>query len=225
MRRIQHVLPFFTILILTLLIACRREQKTLVETVSICIPEAPEALFPYHSKSTVAGQINSKIYLPLADFNPQTLQLEPVLLEELPEAKQDSMGERYTFHIEKEARWSDGKPVTAGDVVFTLKLIANPYAGYGSVRSTLSNIIDVSTADVSSKEFSVVFNGAYHLDLEAFTNLPVLPAHILDPGNDLGRYDWPVLMMKGDSLTTVSDSTALQGVVRRRKRLIRTLPV
>jgi len=215
MRRIQHVLPFFTILILTLLIACRREQKTLVETVSICIPEAPEALFPYHSKSTVAGQINSKIYLPLADFNPQTLQLEPVLLEELPEAKQDSMGERYTFHIEKEARWSDGKPVTAGDVVFTLKLIANPYAGYGSVRSTLSNIIDVSTADVSSKEFSVVFNGAYHLDLEAFTNLPVLPAHILDPGNDLGRYDWPVLMMKGDSLTTVSDSTALQGVVRR----------
>lgn len=215
MRRIQHVLPFFTILILTLLIACRREQKTLVETVSICIPEAPEALFPYHSKSTIAGQINSKIYLPLADFNPQTLQLEPVLLEELPEAKQDSMGERYTFHIEKEARWSDGKPVTAGDVVFTLKLIANPYAGYGSVRSTLSNIIDVSTADISSTEFSVVFNGAYHLDLEAFTNLPVLPAHILDPGNDLGRYDWPVLMMKGDSLTTVSDSTALQGAVRR----------
>lgn len=198
-----------------MLIACRREQKTLVETVNICIPEAPEALFPYHSKSTVAGQINSKIYLPLADFNPQTLQLEPVLLEELPEAKPDSMGERYIFRIEKEARWSDGKPVTAGDIVFTLKLIANPYAGYGSVRSTLSNIVSVGVDDVASKEFSVVFNGAYHLDLEAFTNLPVLPAHILDPGNDLGRYDWSVLMMKGDSLAAGSDSTALQGAVRR----------
>lgn len=38
-------------------------------------------------------------------------------------------GKTYTFHMRKEAKWSDGEPVTAKDFEYTLKLMADPNVG------------------------------------------------------------------------------------------------
>ena len=212
--RILKVLSVAGILCFLLFISrCKSEPKTTVETINVCVNEAPDGLFPFTSKSSIAGQITSKIYLPLADFNPETLVLEPVLLEEIPEPKIDTTGEIYDMKIEEDAKWSDGKPVTANDVLFTLKLIGNPYASFGSIRSTLNNITALSTADAASKAFKVTFNGTYHLDLEAFTNLPILPAHIFDPQNEMDKYEYSQLIHLGDSLMAQVDSVVLKKIV------------
>ena len=73
--------------------ACRNSVTKTTETVNLAISESPETLFPYFAKSTIAGQISSKLYLPMADFNAKTLELEPVLLETIPTSVIDSAGE------------------------------------------------------------------------------------------------------------------------------------
>jgi ABC-type transport system substrate-binding protein len=192
--------------------ACRNSVTKTTETVNLAISESPETLFPYFAKSTIAGQISSKLYLPMADFNAKTLELEPVLLESIPTPVIDSAGEKYQFKLLKNASWSDGRPITANDVLFTLKMIMNPFHNYGSVRSTLVNITQLSTPDPTSKEFTVVFSGKYHLDLEAFTNLPLLPAHFIDPNNEMAQFSWNALIHYADSLDNTKDSMALAKV-------------
>jgi len=202
-------LAFLFLIPIIFLTSCRNEVPTSTDTVNIAIDESPETLFPLLAKSTIAGQISSKIYLPMADFNPATLELEPVLLEDIPQPVVDSTGETYTFRLDNKASWSDGRPVTANDVLFTLKLIANPFKNFGSVRSTLANITELDAPDPTAKNFTVVFNGSYHLDIEAFTNLPLLPAHVLDPNNEMAKYSWDALIHYQDSLNTKKDSIAL----------------
>lgn len=202
-------LAFLFLIPIIFLTSCRNEVPTPTDTVNIAIDESPETLFPLLAKSTIAGQISSKIYLPMADFNPATLELEPVLLEDIPQPVVDSTGETYTFRLDNKASWSDGRPVTANDVLFTLKLIANPFKNFGSVRSTLANITELDAPDPTAKNFTVVFNGSYHLDIEAFTNLPLLPAHVLDPNNEMAKYSWDALIHYQDSLNTKKDSIAL----------------
>ncbi len=208
-------------LCLLLFDACRKEPKIAIDTVNLAVSESPETLFPYKAKSVVAGQISSKIYLPLADFNPSTLELEPVLLESLPKPDIDSTGERYHFRILQEASWSDGRPVTVNDVLYTMMFIVNPYGNYGSVRSTLANISEISFQDPTSKEFSVTFNGKYHLDLEAFTNLPLLPAHVMDPDHLAAAYNWRQMTVSIDSLRAEKDSTTLSRIAGQSKLLER----
>ena len=40
-----------------------------------------------------------------------------------------SDGTIYTFYIKEKAKWHDGEPITAKDVAFTLKMVANPDSG------------------------------------------------------------------------------------------------
>ncbi|HMY84206.1 MAG TPA: peptide ABC transporter substrate-binding protein [Saprospiraceae bacterium] len=209
------------VLCLFLFDSCRKEPRVALDTVNVAIAESPETLFPYKAKSVVAGQVISKIYLPLADFNPMTLELEPVLLESIPKPEIDSTGERYHFRILKEASWSDGRPVTVSDVLYTMMFIVNPFGNHGSVRSTLANIDDLSFQDPTSKEFSVTFNGEYHLDLEAFTNIPLLPAHVMDPDHLTAAYTWRQMTVGIDSLRMGQDSTTLIRIAGQSKLLER----
>lgn len=208
----RYFKAFFLPVILCLVLcsqSCKTEPKVTISTINVRINESPDGLFPFTSKSGVAGQINSKIYLPLADFNPSTLVLEPVLLVKIPDPVISSAGESYDMEILEDAVWSDGKPVTSGDVLYTLKLVANPYSKFGSINSTIKNIVSITTEDPAGKTFNIVFNGKYHLDLEAFTNLPVMPRHLMDPDSLLEKYTYELISTKGDSLKTQTDSAAL----------------
>src|SRR6185295_6719831 len=40
-----------------------------------------------------------------------------------------STGKIWTVKLKQDLRWSDGKPLTAGDVVFTLNMIQDPDSG------------------------------------------------------------------------------------------------
>jgi len=62
----------------------------------------------------------SKIYQPLYQHHPETLQLIPWLAADSPEYDEKSVS--YTVRL-REARWSDGTDLTSSDVAFTAELI------------------------------------------------------------------------------------------------------
>ena len=80
----------------------------------------------------------------------------------------------YTVNLRPDAKWHDGRAVTAEDVVFTIDLIKNP-----DVRSPLRiNWQDVSVRAIGQQKVEFKLPAAYAAFPQAMT-FPILPKHIL----------------------------------------------
>lgn len=115
---------------------------------------------------------------------------EPVgILAESWEVSPDK--KRYTFRIRPEARWSDGKPVTAKDFIFYYDTIMNPRNLTTVFRVSLSRFErpeapDDHTLVVRAKE-------PHWLNFWEAAGWTALPAHALE-GKDFNRVDsFPVV--------------------------------
>ena len=82
-----------------------------------------------------------------------------------------------TFHLARGVRWEDGPETTARDVVWTVNAARDPASGYPRIDD-LSNIDWVRNPDDST----VVVRFARGQDgiPDVFTDLAILPAHLLD---------------------------------------------
>ncbi len=84
-------------------------------------------------------------------------------------------GKIYTISLRKDAVWHDGKPVTAKDVAFTLKLIKNP-----QTRSTLYRTWqDISVKAIGKYALEFTLPSAYAPFPHALT-FGILPEHVLE---------------------------------------------
>lgn len=82
------------------------------------------------------------------------------------------------FHINPEARFSDGRPVTVEDVIFSLELLRDK--GRPNHRSYYSLVKDIERLDEQTVRF--VFRDASNRELPLIIGLmPVLPRHAIDP--------------------------------------------
>ncbi|MEM8855888.1 MAG: extracellular solute-binding protein [Pseudomonadota bacterium] len=83
-----------------------------------------------------------------------------------------------TFTIDPKARFSDGTPVTAKDVVFTLDLLREK--GWPYARTYYAKVEEVETPDERTVHFR--FPNANDRELALILGLmPILPAHDTDP--------------------------------------------
>ncbi|HXT37270.1 MAG TPA: peptide ABC transporter substrate-binding protein [Chloroflexota bacterium] len=96
-------------------------------------------------------------------------------------------GLRYQFTLNPQARWQDGVPVTADDVLFTTRLMRDPKFpaanrfGYGSIASI--------SAD-GSLTVTITLHSPFAPFLRAFATTPLLPSHVLGliPSDKLAGY-------------------------------------
>ncbi len=78
------------------------------------------------------------------------------------------------FTLRKEARWSDGKPITADDVIFTLDILREK--GLPFFRSYYGSVDKAEK--VSEHEVKFTFKGETNLELPLIIGqMPVLPKH------------------------------------------------
>lgn len=114
--------------------------------------------------------------------NPKTLEPEPMLAESW---EMSQNGKEWTFHLRKGIKWSDGKPLTADDVLFTFKTIYDPKVP-NSAKDLLTidgkpfvieKINDMTVKITTSKPFAPFLNSIMAAD--------IIPEHIL--GNALKK--------------------------------------
>lgn len=130
---------------------------------------------PLFSADTASGDATLFMFAKIYDLDRGgNLVVEPwSLAESLPEISED--GKTYTVKLKKTAKWSDGQPVTADDVIFTIDSIRNPEVGapgislYDKVDKTEK--VDDYTVKITLKQVYAPFQ--YTLNSE------VVPAHIL----------------------------------------------
>ncbi len=109
----------------------------------------------------------------------QLLTTDAVTLEDRPglanrwEISEDK--KQFTFHLDPRAKWSDGKPITAEDVVWSFEAIKNPDHLAGSLQTVMKRLNKIEALD----ERTVVIHSeeVHWKNLMACSAFYVMPKH------------------------------------------------
>jgi peptide/nickel transport system substrate-binding protein len=173
--------PGFVLSMLLLLLGCRDRSPACRDcgTVVITATSEPATLVPPLIYESVGRDVSDQIYQRLAYLAPRASPIDagayrPGLADHWERI--DSLSWR--FHLHPGARWQDGRPVTAGDVVFSFEAFSDSTLdanarGYlaGKVRATAedSTMVRISFTEPSPEQ---LYDATYHVR--------VMPRHIWD---------------------------------------------
>jgi peptide/nickel transport system substrate-binding protein len=131
---------------------------------------------------------NQHLYETLLFQDWKTLEFTPWLVDSLPTVSADHL--TYTWHLKRNITFSDGTPLTAGDVLFSLKAIMNPLVINGQhLRNYFNRVKDAQAPNDST--FIVYLSEPYFLmDHQLGTNIWVQPKHLLDPKGLTDQYSF-----------------------------------
>ncbi len=171
--------------------ACRCEQRgtDLVPLGDAAVPQQAQALSGGTVRIRVAHEPGS--LLSLLDVDPIIKQIaDHSIFESLVRTRSHSDGVTpelalsweaiapqagFTFHLDPNARWHDGQPLTAEDVRFTVERLLDP--GTGSVlRHAFEDISDVIVVDAHT--VTLLLDRPRPDFLRALSALSILPAHV-----------------------------------------------
>ncbi|MBN1317649.1 MAG: ABC transporter substrate-binding protein [Anaerolineales bacterium] len=148
--------------------------------------EYPSSLNPFLGDSASEQEAIYYVHCRLGQFGP-----DGTIMPFVADWDQSEDGLTYVFHIDKDAKWHDGEPVTAQDIVFTYKLVAHPQSGavYFSRMETLKGALAFHNGEADDIEgLTIVDDKTVKITLEnpspAFLALTqgaifLLPEHIL----------------------------------------------
>ena len=156
----------------------------------------PPTLDPHQTTDNISGALVNEIYSGLV-----TLDLDLNVVPDLAETIDVSAdGRTYTFNLRTDAKFHDGKPVTAQDVKWSLERVTNPdtqapvaeqYLGdivgvSEKLNSSVTNIEGVLVVDDRTLEITIDAPKAYFL-----SKLTYPTAFVLDQDNVAGSgNDW-----------------------------------
>lgn len=130
----------------------------------------PRVLNPLFAVTSVDRDVSALLFTGLTRFD----QRGSVVPDLASSFRVEPDGKTWTFFIRPDARWHDGMPVTADDVVYTVGLTLE--LGYRGPYSGHFAGVTVARSDELTVRFTLP--DVYAPFVEA-TTLPLLPAHIL----------------------------------------------
>jgi peptide/nickel transport system substrate-binding protein len=141
----------------------------------------PQTMNPLTSTDAASSEVQGWIVSSLTTLDPKNLEPVPLIAAELPTVASDHL--TYTFRIRKDATFSDGRPVTVDDVLFSLKAIKDPEVNAPSLRNYFLSVSAARAVDDSTVEFRC--SEPYFRNDRVLGSIPVLPRHFYDPAGDL----------------------------------------
>ncbi|GAF36098.1 peptide ABC transporter substrate-binding protein [Lentilactobacillus farraginis] len=98
-------------------------------------------------------------------------KIEPGIAKSYTESKD---GKTYTFNLRKNAKWSNGDPVTAQDFVYSWRRTLNPKTSsqYGYLFSGIKNADKIQNSKAPVSSLGIKANGKYKLTVTLENRLP-----------------------------------------------------
>lgn len=144
----------------------------------------PKTLNPIIAVDVPSKEIIGTLMADLVHINRETQQAEPALAESW---EVSNGGRRYTLHLRKGLRFSDGHPLDADDVVFSFRVYLDERV-HAPQRDLL--ILDGKPIAVSRQDGSTVvvdLPQAYAAGERLFDSFAILPRHLLENAWTGGR--------------------------------------
>lgn len=132
----------------------------------------PSGLIAMIAGESAASAVAANLFNSLLKYD-KNLELQG----ELAQSWQVSSDQKtITFTLKPDLKWSDGKPLTSADVLFTWKLVTDDHTRtpYGSDYKLVSK---AETPDAQT--FKVTYSQPYAPALDSWAGLQILPEHLL----------------------------------------------
>ena len=174
--------------------------------VSVRLVTEPSKLNPLITEDANVFILASHIFMPLLDFDPNTLELVPSLAKSRPLVTPIDTGKykgglAYTFDIKDEATWDNGQPVTAADYVFTLKIILNKKIAADNFRSTIEFVKDITLDAQNTKKFTIYSAEPYIMSEQNCGTIPIYPEYLYDSAKIMQKFSVAELLSYGKDTT------------------------
>lgn len=188
------------------LVSCTAPKNTAPDIVNIGVTDTLPGVNPLLlDASEIAKTVSDLQFLPLCELN-NDMEFVGMLADQI--TTEDHVN--FIVHIDANATWSDGTPVTSRDLLFSVLRYASPVIGNTSMLLYAFEGIDENTGFVAEgatvedmtgivalDEKTVRFTARSPMSLASFQNtygryIHVVPAHILEdvPESQLAGYAW-----------------------------------
>ena len=137
---------------------------------------ALKTITPLVSSDLYAAQVQGYVLESLLIRNPETLAWNGLLAKDW---RVNAAGDTYTFELRNNIVFSDGKPLTANDVVFTFNFIMNPRIAAPRERAYYEKIKSVRAINKYKVEFK--FKEPYFNSLGLAGGMVILAKHFYEP--------------------------------------------
>ena len=158
----------------------------------------------FHSDYNEVLQASDAVFDRLFNKNKDTLELEPCLLAEMPTVSEDGL--TYTCKLRQDVKWSDGTPLTAKDVEFTLNYFyAKDTASENTwISELIQGCLEMEAGEADTLEgFKLIDDYTFEITLYepygifeatmATSYMAILPAHLRpNYGDEWGTTVMPV---------------------------------
>lgn len=145
----------------------------------------PRTFNPILVTDATSGELTGDLFESLIRTNPVTTLPEAGLAQNWDIAPDNKT---ITFHLRHDAKWFDGQPVTAHDVLFTLDVIYDPKVP-NSIRPSIT-IYGKRIVAEAPDDYTVVMRLPQPFAPLLYTiGIPVMPAHILESVWKAGNYN------------------------------------
>lgn len=159
-------------------------------TVVEYVGPSPKSLNYYLDNSVQTAQLFGLMFEPLISINSETLEYDRCLANKWTISDD---GNVFTFWIDENARWSDGKPVTVDDVIWTYNTLLDPKNMTGSVKVSLERLFPPEAVD-GGKAVQFRARSTHWENLGAAGGFEILPKHVF-AGQDFNKvnFEFPVV--------------------------------
>lgn len=130
----------------------------------------------FASQEQASSFITNMMFEGLVRINSKTQEIEPALAKEW---KVSANGKEWIFYLRKGAKWSDGSPITADDVIFTLDTIYQPNIDTPSKDILQINQQKIKAIKIDNYTVKFILPQIYSPFLRQVekNTLPILPKH------------------------------------------------
>ncbi len=140
----------------------------------------PESLDPQFVTGQPEARIMSALYDRLVEYHPKTMEPIPAVAESW---EISSDGTEYLFHLRKNAKFSNGEPITAKDFVYSLRRALSPELA--SRNGILGYYIKYAEAYNAGRSFVKDANGNFLLKKDFIVKDGLTKPELADAKNDL----------------------------------------
>lgn len=132
----------------------------------------PRYINPVYANSDIDRDLVELVFSGLMAYS-KDMKIIPELARDYPEIEEQ--GKVYKFYLRENLFWQDGTPLTADDVVFTIKTIQNPEFN----SPYLANWVGVKVEKINDLTVKFTLQKPYAAFLENCT-IKIMPKHILE---------------------------------------------
>ena len=193
--------------------------------VVVALGAEPTNLNPSNYDDEPSENVSHQIFQRLLDRDHTgSYEIIPQLAVKRPDISPDGL--RYTFEIRPEAKWDNGKPITAKDVLFSFKIYKNPYVDCPEKRPYFDVVKGLEIDPDNERKFAFILKQPYMRAESALgMDLVIFPEYIYDPEGVMAKYTLEQLTRLEEPVEALpegAEKTLPEGVVKDRPGPLQT---